>query len=76
MATYIVWTYADREFDHTYTRASVMDSHDDDAVLVLETYEEDDDGVLVLETDVADWYASAYERQLDADSAVISYRKV
>lgn len=63
MATYIVTTHADREFDGSYTHASVVDSH----------YEQDG-AALVLEVEVPDWYASAYERQLDTDSAVISYR--
>lgn len=65
MKTYIVRTYANKEFDGHYSRASAVHS-----------YYEGDGTVLVLEVEVEEWYSGAYERQLDTDSAVISYREV
>ena len=61
--TYIVRTHADKEFDGYYNHANVMDTK----------YE--NENILVLEVEVPEWYASAYERELDRDSAVISYRE-
>jgi hypothetical protein len=62
--TYIVRTHANKEFDGHYSHASATHS-----------YYEEQGTVLVLEIEVEQWYASAYERQLDSDSAVISYRE-
>jgi len=64
MKAYTVRIHADKEFDGYYSNAIVVD-----------TRYEDDGTVQVLEVEVDDWYASAYERQLDTDSAVISYRE-
>jgi hypothetical protein len=68
MATYIVKTTDGGEFNGYYNKVSVIDTR----------YETNEAGetIEVLEVEVEDWYASAYERSLDAEPIVISYRQI
>jgi hypothetical protein len=64
MKSYIVRTHADQEFNGDYHQVGVIDTH----------YEENG-AVLVLEVEVEDTQASSYERDLDGEPCVISYRE-
>lgn len=64
MKSYIVRTHADQEFNGYYNAVNVIDTH-----------YEDDGAVLVLDVEVAAWRASSYERDLDQEPCVISYRE-